>query len=94
MEEVNSCLPLDPSKSADITVTIVGTQHPPVGYGMTDHPRHHDPEAPWGLTGVIKFRYSAGPMEDMLARCVFMTIDVTVVPSLHCTDFAVLPIKR
>lgn len=60
---------------------------------MTDRPRRHDPEAPWGLTGVIKFRYSAGPMEDMLARCVFMTIDVTVVPSIHCTDFEVWPVK-
>ena len=93
-EEVNSCLPLAPGETAEITVTIVGSQRPPVTYGTAERRRHHDPEAPWGLTGVIKFRYSAGPMEDVLARCVSMSIDVTVVPSLHCSNFVMWPIKR
>ncbi|XP_020893780.2 trafficking protein particle complex subunit 9 [Exaiptasia diaphana] len=85
-EEVDSCLPLHPGRTANISVEITGIYHIPTNIGSSDN-LSYDPEAPWGLNGTITFRYSGELDKDHLCRRVSMTIDVSVVPSLHCHNY-------
>ena len=85
-EEVKCALPLAPGKSADISVTISGLYHVPSGIDSSENPSY---DAPWGLTGVIQFRYSGEAGGEALLRRASISIDVTVVPSLHCENFQI-----
>jgi hypothetical protein len=90
---VNSYLPLVTGNSADISVQITGIYHAPSGIGSSDN-LNYDPEAPWGLNGIIQFRYLGEFDKQHLYRRVSMTIDVSVVPSLHCHNFELRAIPR
>ncbi|EDO46292.1 predicted protein [Nematostella vectensis] len=87
-DELNSRLPLPPGESTDVSITITGVFHVPMCIGSSEN-IYYDPEAPWGLNGIIQFRYYGGVGADQLYRRVSMTIDVSVAPSLHCHNYDV-----
>lgn len=88
-KEIVSKLPVVPGDTTDITVTITGTPHIPQGIESNEK-LSYDPEAPWGLTGTILFRYASGVTGNKMCRKATMAIDVTVVPSLLCENFQII----
>lgn len=92
-EEINSKLPVLPGDSTEITVTITGAHHFPQGSENSEN-LSYDPEAPWGLTGAIQFRYSTGASSNHTCRKATMSIDVTVVPSLLCENYQIIELPR
>lgn len=92
-KEIVSKLPVLPGDSADITVTITGAHHFPQGTESSEN-LSYDPEAPWGLTGAIHFRYATGISGSSMCRKAIMAIDVTVVPSLLCENYQIIELPR
>jgi len=88
-KEIISKLPVLPGDSTDITVTITGAHHFPQGVESSEN-LSCDPEAPWGLTGAIHFRYSTGVSGNNMCRKATMAIDVTVVPCLLCENYQII----
>ncbi|KAL9963219.1 hypothetical protein ACROYT_G032397 [Oculina patagonica] len=88
-EEINSKLPVLPGDSTEITVTITGAHRFPQGTESSEN-LSYNPEAPWGLTGAIQFRYSTGESSNHMCRKATMSIDVTVVPSLLCENYEII----
>lgn len=92
-KEIVSKLPVVPGDTTDITVTITGTPHIPQGIESNEK-LSYDPEAPWGLTGAIHFRYASGVTGSKMCRKATMAIDVSVVPSLLCENFQIIELPR
>ena len=92
-KEIVSKLPVLPGDSTDITVTITGAPHIPQGIESSEN-LSYDPEAPWGLTGAIHFRYSCTAAGSNICRKATMAIDVTVVPSLLCENYQIIELPR
>ena len=91
--EIASKLPVLPGGSTEITVTITGAHRFPQGVESSEN-LSYDPEAPWGLTGSIHFRYSTGVSGSSMCRKATMAIDVTVVPSLLCENYEIIELAR